>query len=67
MPSWTTCKNGTVCTEASTLGLAPGESIGKAVLPDGSTDHQWQVHYKAGEVTHWTLSYAGKSYEVYNT
>ena len=65
MEKWTTTEQG-FCTEASSLGLRPGEPMYAATLPDGSTGHTWQAHLRGGEVTHWTLTHEGKVYEVYN-
>lgn len=66
MQVWTTTVFGS-CTEASTLGLRPGEPMTNAKLPDGSSGHQWVQHSRDGEVTYWTLYHQGKKYEVFNT
>lgn len=67
LDTWTKTPTG-FCTEASSLGLKPGQSVAEAVLPDGTKVpyYAWLSLYHEGEVTHWRCTKGGVVYEVFN-
>jgi len=66
MNTWTKTPTG-YCTEASSLGLKPGESP-HCTLPHGvdTTEFDWTKHVKNGEIISWTHTRNGTIFEIYN-
>jgi hypothetical protein len=56
LSNWTKCDDGTYCTEASQIGMKPGQVPYSMSLPEGRycVCYDWQPQRNNdGEITHW--------------
>jgi hypothetical protein len=64
---WTQTSLHQWCTEASDLGLKPGQSIGVIDLPEvGVMQPFWNTTEREGEVISWWCCVGENRYEIFN-